>query len=61
MYRAGRLRVGQHARAAGIIWPGWLGRRTAREMASLGWSADPTTYLATWFIFGPQSTPLGAP
>jgi len=41
------------------IWRGRLGRRTAGEVGALGWSADPTEYLATWFIFGPRSTPLG--
>ena len=41
------------------IWRGRLGRRTAGEVATLGWSTDPTTYLATWFLFGPRTTPLG--
>jgi uncharacterized protein (TIGR03083 family) len=41
------------------IWRGRLGRRTPEEIATLNWSADPSRYLATWFLFGPRATPLG--
>jgi uncharacterized protein (TIGR03083 family) len=41
------------------VWRGRLGRRTAAEVASFGWSADPAQYLDTWFLFGPRTTPLG--
>ena len=38
---------------------GRFGRRTAGEVAAYRWSADPTPYLDTWFIFGRAPRPLG--
>lgn len=36
-----------------------LGRRTRDEVCRLGWSADPTPYLDTFFIFGPTEAAVG--
>ncbi len=36
-----------------------LGRRTAAEVSAYDWSADPTPYLDTFFIFGPAQTSIG--
>jgi uncharacterized protein (TIGR03083 family) len=36
-----------------------LGRRTTDEVRSYGWSADPTPYLPSWFIFGRAERSLG--
>lgn len=36
-----------------------LGRRTAAEVRSLPWSADPSPYLGVFFVFGPASVSLG--
>lgn len=36
-----------------------LGRRTVEEVCAYPWSNDPRHYLATWFVFGSASHPLG--
>jgi uncharacterized protein (TIGR03083 family) len=38
---------------------GRLGRRTESEVRGYGWSADPTPYLDSFFIFGRAATSLG--
>lgn len=38
---------------------GRLGRRTVDEVCAYGWSADPTPYLDTFFIFGRATQSLG--
>jgi uncharacterized protein (TIGR03083 family) len=38
---------------------GRLGRRTEVEVRGYAWSADPTPYLDTWFIFGRAEHSLG--
>lgn len=37
---------------------GRLGRRTEAEVSAYDWSADPTTYLDTWFVFGRRTESL---
>jgi uncharacterized protein (TIGR03083 family) len=41
------------------IFRGRLGRRTADEVRSYGWSADPNPYLDSWFVFGRADRSLG--
>lgn len=41
------------------VFRGRLGRRTRDEVVALGWFADPTPYLDTYFIFGPTDHPVG--
>lgn len=38
---------------------GRLGRRTEDEVRRFEWSADPTSYLDLFFVFGRRDTPLG--
>ena len=45
--------------AAFEIFRGRLGRRTADEVRSYDWSADPEPYLDAWFIFGQADQSLG--
>lgn len=41
------------------LFRGRLGRRTRDEVSAFGWSADPTPYLDTFFLFGPAEHPVG--
>lgn len=41
------------------LFRGRLGRRTRDEVAAFSWSADPTPYLDTFFLFGPTDHPVG--
>jgi len=41
------------------VFRGRFGRRTAAEVCTYGWSADPEPYLDTWFVFGRAETSLG--
>lgn len=46
--------------ASDLQWfRGRLGRRTAAEVCSYGWSADPAPYLDHWFVFGRAERSLG--
>ena len=42
------------------LFRGRLGRRTAEQVCTFGWSADPAPYLDTFFLFGPTDHPVGA-
>ncbi len=68
----GRLRGGFHTAVAEAGLPAvaldvndaeWfrarLGRRTEAQVRAYDWSADPTPYLDTFFIFGPTELPSG--
>jgi uncharacterized protein (TIGR03083 family) len=41
------------------MFRGRLGRRTREQVSAFGWSADPTPYLDTFFLFGPTDHPVG--
>lgn len=41
------------------IFRGRLGRRTEDEVRAYDWSADPTPYLDSWFIFGRAQASIG--
>lgn len=41
------------------MFRGRLGRRTREQVVAFGWSADPTPYLDTFFLFGPTDHPVG--
>jgi uncharacterized protein (TIGR03083 family) len=41
------------------MFRGRLGRRTREQVCAFGWSADPTPYLDTFFLFGPTDEPVG--
>lgn len=68
----GRIRGGFHASVAEAGLPpvtinvtdaelfrARLGRRTGGEVCAYDWSADPTPYLDTFFIFGPAERSIG--
>ena len=41
------------------MFRGRLGRRTREQVVAFGWSADPTPYLDTFFLFGPTDHAVG--
>ena len=41
------------------MFRGRLGRRTREQVVAFGWSADPTPYLDTFFLFGPTDHTVG--
>ena len=71
-WAAGALRDGfdSQVEAAGLpavkievpefeMFRGRLGRRTREQVVAFGWSADPTPYLDTFFLFGPTEHAVG--
>ena len=71
-WAAERLREGFDSQVAAVGLPavtidvpgfemfrGRLGRRTRQQVMAFGWSADPTPYLDTFFLFGPTDHAVG--
>ena len=71
-WAAERLREGFDSQVAAVGLPavaievpdfemfrGRLGRRTREQVVAFGWSADPTPYLDTFFLFGPTDHAVG--